>query len=469
MNKIVLLIVDDEAGVRESLRLIFCKEFSVCEARSSEEAIRKVKEERPDVILLDILMPGTDGLDTLKQIKADHPAGQVIMLTALNTARTAFAARETGAFDYVTKPFDLNELRLRVYRALEKTELTREVERLKQELERKYGIENIVGKSEPIIEIFKLVSMVANKKSTVLITGESGTGKELIARAIHYNSDRRNKPFVVINCAAIPDTLIESELFGYERGAFTNAFQRKIGHFESANGGSLFLDEIGELGLGTQAKLLRAIETETFIRLGGTQESEVDVRIIAASSRDLEKLSKTKEFRPELFYRLNVVSLHLPPLRERHEDVPLLVNHFLRLKAHENGMAPKNLSPEVIDCLMSYSWPGNVRELENLIERLTVLSPHETVLLKDLPEGVRNPDQSHSLKEKVLKGSCPLNDAVNEFERQIIAKALQKTGFNRTKAASLLGTSKRILRYRMEKLNISEENQISGGTKLSDQ
>jgi DNA-binding NtrC family response regulator len=467
MSQPSLLVVDDEAGVRESLRLIFGKDFQIREAKSSEEAVRAVKEEQPDIILLDILMPGSDGLEILKRIKAIDPEGQVIMLTALNTARTAFTAKETGAFDYVTKPFDVDALRLRVEHALEKVQLSRELERLKEEVGRKYGIGNIVGRSKPMLDIFKTVSIVASKKSTVLITGDSGTGKELIARAIHYNSERRAKPFVVVNCAALPDTLIESELFGYEKGAFTNAYQRKIGHFEMAHGGTLFLDEIGEMGLPTQAKLLRAIETETFTRLGGTEESKVDVRVIAASNRDLEKSAKTGEFRPDLFYRLNVVSLHLPPLRERREDIPLLMDHFLRLKAEEHSLSPKTVAPEVVDFFMSYPWPGNVRELENLVERLTILSPHETIMLQDLPEAVRTQDHASSLKDEVLKGSRPLSEAVDEFEREVIVKALEKTGFNQTKAASLLGTSRRILRYRMEKLKISEENLASNNTKVS--
>ncbi|MEK7378673.1 MAG: sigma-54 dependent transcriptional regulator, partial [Candidatus Binatota bacterium] len=287
------------------------------------------------------------------------------------------------------------------------------------------------------------------------------------ARAIHYNSDRRAKPFVVVNCAALPDTLIESELFGYEKGAFTNAHQRKIGHFELAHGGTLFLDEIGELELGTQAKFLRAVETETFTRLGGTEEIKVDVRVVAASNQDLEKLAGAGEFRRDLFYRLNVVSLHLPPLRERGEDIPLLLDHFLRLKAQENSTSPKTLSAEVVDCMMSYPWPGNVRELENLVERLTILSPHESVVLADLPQGVRFRDQTSSLKEKVLEGSHPLSEAVDEFERELILKALQKSGFNQTKAASMLGTSRRVLRYRMEKLQISESDTSPEQTKLS--
>jgi two-component system response regulator AtoC len=458
MNHPLLLIVDDEPGVRQSLQLVFNKSFRVVEAGSAEEAIQRVSEERPDIVLLDIVMPGADGLALLKQMKSLHPDCQVIMLTALNTARTAFTAKGTGAFDYVTKPFDVEELRLRVDHALEKVQLSRELERLKEEVGRKYGIDHIIGKSKQITDVFKAVSMVAGKKSTVLIQGESGTGKELIARAIHYNSDRRSKPFVVVNCAALPDTLIESELFGYEKGAFTNASQKKVGRFELAHGGTLFLDEIGELNLGTQAKFLRAVEQETFTRLGGTDEIKVDVRVIAASNRDLETMAKAGEFRPDLFYRLNVVSLFLPPLRDRREDIALLLDHFLKLKAKEHSMPPKGLSPEVVDFFTAYYWPGNIRELENLIERVTILTPHETIMLRDLPESMRATDQTATLKEDVLSGSRPLSDAVDEFERELIVKALQRTGFNQTKAASLLGTSRRILKYRIEKLKINESS-----------
>jgi len=467
MAQPVLLVVDDEAGVRQSLQLVFNKTYRVLEATSADEAIQRVADEKPDVVLLDIVMPGADGLAVLKQMRSVHADCQVIMLTALNTARTAFTAKGTGAFDYVTKPFDVEELRLRVEHAFEKAHLFRELERLKEEVGRKYGVEHIIGRSKQIIDVFKAVSMVAAKKSTVLITGESGTGKELIARAIHYNSDRRSKPFVVVNCAALPDTLIESELFGYEKGAFTNASQKKIGRFELAHGGTLFLDEIGELNLGTQAKFLRAIEQETFTRLGGTDEIKVDVRVIAASNRDLETMAKAGEFRPDLFYRLNVVSLFLPALRERPEDVALLLDHFLRLKAQEHAMAPKALSPEVVDFFTSYYWPGNIRELENLIERLTILTPHETIMLRDLPVGMRSTDQAATLKEDVLSGSRPLSEAVDEFERELIVKALQRTGFNQTKAASLLGTSRRILKYRIEKLKINEPSDSGEEAKLS--
>jgi two-component system, NtrC family, response regulator AtoC len=467
MSQPSLLIVDDEAGVRQSLHLVFNKMYRVLEATSADEAIQRLADERPDVVLLDIVMPGADGLAVLKQMRSIHTDCQVIMLTALNTARTAFTAKGTGAFDYVTKPFDVEELRLRVEHAFEKVHLFRELERLKEEVGRKYGVEHVIGRSKQILDVFKAVSMVATKKSTVLITGESGTGKELIARAIHYNSDRRSKPFVVVNCAALPDTLIESELFGYEKGAFTNASQKKVGRFELAHGGTLFLDEIGELNLGTQAKFLRAIEQETFTRLGGTDEIKVDVRVIAASNRDLETMAKAGEFRPDLFYRLNVVSLYLPPLRERPEDIALLLDHFLRLKAQEHSMASKSLSPEVVDFFTSYYWPGNIRELENLIERLTILTPHETIMLRDLPVGMRSTDQTATLKEDVLSGSRPLSEAVDEFERELIVKALQRTGFNQTKAASLLGTSRRILKYRIEKLKIHEPNDGGEEAKLS--
>ena len=447
--------------------MVFNKIYRVIEAASADDAMQKLSDERPDVVLLDIVMPGADGLVVLKQMKSIHPDCQVIMLTGLNTARSAFTAKGTGAFDYVTKPFDVEELRLRVEHALEKVLLSRELERLKEEVGRKYGIDHIIGRSKQIIDVFKAVSMVAAKKSTVLITGESGTGKELIARAIHYNSDRRSKPFVVVNCAALPETLIESEIFGYERGAFTNASQKKVGRFELAHGGTIFLDEIGELNLGTQSKFLRAIEQETFTRLGGTDEVKVDVRVIAASNRDLEQMAKVAEFRPDLFYRLNVVALFLPPLRERRDDIPILLDHFLKLKAQEHSIVAKTLSPEVIDFFTSYNWPGNIRELENLIERVTILTPHEMITLRDLPVGIRATDQTATLKEDVMTGSRPLSDAVDEFERELIVKALQRTGFNQTKAASLLGTSRRILKYRIEKLKINDPNDTDDEVKLS--
>jgi two-component system response regulator AtoC len=372
-----------------------------------------------------------------------------------------------GAYDYIPKPFRPDEVVLTLRKAEERERLRHTVASLRAQLDTGGpAMRAVVAESAGMRAALDLVARVAEHKSTVLITGESGTGKELIARAIHYNSDRRSKPFVVVNCAALPDTLIESELFGYEKGAFTNASQKKVGRFELAHGGTLFLDEIGELNLGTQAKFLRAIEQETFTRLGGNDEIKVDVRVIAASNRDLETMAKANEFRPDLFYRLNVVALVLAPLRERPDDIALLLDHFLRLKAQEHSIAAKSLSPEVVDFFTSYYWPGNIRELENLIERLTILTPHEMIMLRDLPVGMRSTDQTATLKEDVLSGSRPLSEAVDEFERELIVKALQRTGFNQTKAAALLGTSRRILKYRIEKLNINDPNDPDEEAKL---
>ena len=345
--------------------------------------------------------------------------------------------------------------------------LERENGYLREQARSSVGMARIVGQSRALQQTLSLVERVAPTDAGALILGETGVGKELIAEAIHARSARADRAMVKLNCAALPDTLIESELFGYERGAFTNASQKKLGRFELAHSGTLFLDEIGELNLGTQAKFLRAIEQETFTRLGGTDEIKVDVRVIAASNRDLEQMAKAAEFRPDLFYRLNVVSLFLPPLRERREDIALLLDHFVRLKAQEHSIAVKNLSPEVVDFFTSYAWPGNIRELENLVERLTILTPHETILLRDLPLGMRSTDQTATLKEDVLNGSRPLSDAVDEFERELIVKALQRTGFNQTKAASLLGTSRRILKYRIEKLKINDPNDSEAEVKLS--
>jgi DNA-binding NtrC family response regulator len=410
------------------------------------------------------MMPGMDGLEVLRRIKELDPDAQVIMLTALDTARTALIAKEAGAFDYLTKPFDVNEIRLRVERAFEKNDLAREVRRLQEEVGRRYGVESIVGGSKPMLELFRAVRVVATKKSTVLITGESGTGKELVARAIHFNSDRSSGPFVVVNCAALPDSLIESELFGHERGAFTTAYQRRVGRFELADHGTLLLDEIGELKPALQAKLLRVIETETFCRLGGTREIKVDVRILAATNRDLERAVLSGEFREDLFYRLNVISLALPPLRKRKEDIPLLLSHFLRLKAKEGDLPLRLLSPEVVDCLQAYPWPGNIRELENLVERLTVLSPRETVTIEDLPAKFRQNRESLLLEDETGK---PLGEAVDQLERGLILDALQKSGFNQTKAATVLGTTRRVLRYKIEKLQINDKGPVELVTKLS--
>jgi DNA-binding NtrC family response regulator len=378
------------------------------------------------------------------------------MLTATKTLKTAIQAMKLGAFHYITKPFDVDDLRAHLDKATEQAALVREVEELRTEVGRRYHIENVIGRSPRMQEVFKTVLTVAPLKTTVLITGESGTGKELIAKAIHYQSPRARRQLIPLNCAAIPETLLESELFGHEKGSFTDAHTRKLGQFEMAHEGTLFLDEIGEMGASTQAKLLRVLEHGEFLRVGGTKPINVDVRIIAATNRDLALAMKEGTFRPDLYYRLNVVTVHLPPLRERRDDLLLLIRHFAQAKAREMNIPEKSFRPEAIDVLMRYHWPGNVRELENLIERLLVLVDGPSIGPDDLPEQVRRSEHDPgTIKEQVLQGRKSLGSAVDEFEREIILEALGQTDFNQTRAAEMLGTTRRILKYRMDKLGIS--------------
>jgi DNA-binding NtrC family response regulator len=452
-----VLIVDDEAGVRESLRMVLKDGWECIAADSAARAMDVLAIEPLDAVLLDIVMPGTDGLELLEDIRSRYPKLPVIMLTATKTVKTAVGAIKRGAVDYVTKPFDVDELRVILEKATENAALKREVEQLRSEVGRRYQIENVVGKSAKMQEVFRRVLTVAPLKTTVLITGESGTGKELIAKAIHYGSPRAQKSLVTLNCAAIPETLLESELFGHERGSFTDAHQKKLGQFELAHEGTLFLDEIGEMGPGTQAKLLRVLEHGEFLRVGGQKPVSVDVRIIAATNRDLSAAMQDGSFRPDLFYRLNVVSVTLPPLRERRDDLVLLLRHFAQQKSTEMGVGEKHFKPEAVDALLRYPWPGNVRELENLIERILVLSEGPIIGLDDLPDQVRRSEASPgSIREQVLSGRKSLGDAVDEFERDIIFEALHQTDFNQTRAADMLGTTRRILKYRMDKLGITE-------------
>jgi DNA-binding NtrC family response regulator len=359
-----------------------------------------------------------------------------------------------GADDYIVKPFDLEELRIIVHKSLSTRELAKEVEQLRSQMNRTYGFENIIGKSKEMLEIFRVIKQVADSKATILVTGESGTGKELIARAIHYQSSRREKPFVTINCAAIPEALIESELFGHERGAFTSAYEKKIGRFELAHGGSLFLDEIGELSLSTQAKMLRFLEEKEFTRVGSAKNIKVDVRLISATNKNLEESIKKGDFREDLYYRINVVPIHVPPLRDRKEDITLLANHFVKAFYEENQRGPDRISKDTMDLLVSYEWPGNVRELENLIERVTALSTAESITPEDLPVNVRESVRASRLKDAVLGGEISLTKAVEEFEREIIVDGMRRANFVQSKAATRLGISRRILKYKLDKLKI---------------
>ena len=451
-----VLIVDDELGVRESLRMALKGAYEVTAVGSAPEAVQALAASPPDVVLLDIVMPGVDGMALLEELRSRFPNLPIIMLTATKTVKTAVQAMKLGAFHYITKPFDVDDLRAHLDKASEQAALVREVEELRSEVGRRYHIENIVGRSARMQAVFKTVLTVAPLKTTVLITGESGTGKELIAKAIHYQSPRARRSLVTLNCAAIPETLLESELFGHEKGSFTDAHTRKLGQFELAHEGSLFLDEIAEMGPSTQAKLLRVLEHGEFLRVGGTKSINVDVRIIAATNRDLALGLKEGTFRPDLYYRLNVVTVHLPPLRERRDDLLLLIRHFAQQKAHDMGIAEKTFKPEAVDTLMRYHWPGNVRELENLMERLLVLSEGPTIGIEELPDQVRRSEQDPgTIREQVLQGRKSLGDAVDEFEREIIVEALGQTDFNQTRAAELLGTTRRILKYRMDKLGIA--------------
>jgi two-component system, NtrC family, response regulator AtoC len=450
-----VLIVDDEPGVRESLRMALKGEYEPVAMGSGPEALDFLSGNAVDVVLLDIVMPGMDGMQLLEELRTRFPQMPVIMLTATKTLKTAVAAMKLGAYHYVGKPFDVDELRAILDKATERAALVKEVEELRTEVGRRYQLDNIIGRSPKMQEVFRTVLTVAPLKTTVLITGESGTGKELIAKAIHYQSPRARRPLVTLNCAAIPETLLESELFGHEKGSFTDAHTKKLGQFELAHEGTLFLDEIGEMGPATQAKLLRVLEHGEFLRVGGTKPVNTDVRIIAATNRDLTAAMKDGTFRADLYYRLNVVTVHLPPLRERRDDLVLLIRHFTQVKSGEMGIAEKAFKPEAVDVLLRYPWPGNVRELENLIERLLVLSEGPVIGPDDLPEGVRRGEQDPgTIKEQVLQGRKSIGDAVDEFERDIILEALGQTSFNQTRAADMLGTTRRILKYRMDKLGI---------------
>jgi len=448
-----ILIVDDEVSVRDSLRMIFKKDYQVIMAGSAEEAIIKVKSEEPDLIFLDIIMPEKDGMQALKEIRGMHPQIPVIMLTATKTLKTAVEAMKLGAYDYITKPFDVEELKLIAQKALESRDLRRENRRLQGEVEERYHFDNIIGKSKGMRDIYATIRQIAEKNSTVLIHGESGTGKELVARAIHYNSHRKNKPFVAVNCAAIPETLIESELFGHEKGAFTDAQTRRIGHFELADQGTLFLDEVSELILPTQAKILRALQERDFVRVGGGKTISVDVRLITATNKNLEEMMARGAFRSDLFYRINVVPLTIPPLRKRKEDILLLAKHFLDKHA---GVGKKKISPEAMDILIAYDWPGNVRELENIIERIVVLTTSDTITPDDVPPSLKTESRVELIKLGVLDGRISFEDAEREFERDIIIEALKKSNFVQTRAADLLGISRRILKYKMDKYSIAE-------------
>ncbi len=435
-NNDTILVVDDENGVRQSFNMVLKDKYHVLLAETGQEAMDIFRKNSVDLILLDILLPDIDGLDLLSKLVETDPNTEVIMVTAVNEIQSAVKAIKLGAYEYIIKPFVVDDVLTVINRALEKRRLVKEVAYLRNELERYHPFEKMVGKNRKMRKIFELISTIAISNGTVLVQGESGTGKELVARAIHNLSNRRREPFVVINCAVIPPTLMESKVFGHNRGAFTGAVATSIGKLELADRGTVFLDDIDSLDVNMQAKLLRIIQEKEFERLGSPKVIKVDVRFVAASNKNVKKLISQGKFREDLYYRLNVFPIWLPPLKERGEDVLLLLDHFLELNSQKTGKPPKRFSKRAVKVLMEYDWPGNVRELENLVERLFTITEGPVIHL----EG----HTSFNISDKEIKG-LPLKEAVSIFEKKYISEVLESVDGNRTKASDKLGIHRNTL------------------------
>jgi DNA-binding NtrC family response regulator len=441
----VVLVVDDDPGLRESFHLILEDEYEVVEAADGATALGILRASQVDLVLLDIRLPEMDGIEVLERIKAIDEAVEVILVTAVKTVRTAVAAMKLGAFDYLTKPFEEDELLALIRRALERRSLEREVVFLRSELARQQDFDELVGQHPEMQKLYHLIAQVARTTTTVLIAGESGTGKELVARAIHRQGPRRDRPFVPVSPAALSDSLVESELFGHERGAFTGAFQRKVGRFEMAHGGTLFLDEISLIRPELQAKLLRVLQEREFERVGGTRSIRFDARIIAATNVDLKQAVTDGRFREDLYYRLHVVPITVPPLRERREDIPLLAQHFVRQYSQQFNRRIEGLSPEAMAVLQEYRWPGNVRELLNVVERLVALAEGPVIGLSDLPLDLLVPEQ----RVRPPAAGFSLVEATEDFERQIVLRILERVRWNVSEAARLLGVHRNSLKVKL--------------------
>jgi two-component system response regulator AtoC len=450
-----ILVVDDEENIRVVLRTLLRRNaYEVETAGSGEEALSLVDSFGPDCVLTDVRMPKMGGLDLLATLKAKGNEATVIVMSAYGNTDMAIEAMKAGAYDYIQKPFRPDEVVLTLRKAQERESLRRENRALREEIRKEQKFEDILAKSAPMQEIFRTIAKVANYKTTVLVTGESGVGKELVARAIHQRSGRRGSAFVPVNCGAIPENLLESELFGHRKGAFTDAVQDRRGLFEEAHHGTLFLDEIGELPLGLQVKLLRVLEDEKIRRLGEVRDIAVDVRIIAATHRDLLAETKASRFREDLFYRLNVLPIHVPPLRDRREDIPLLIEHFVNRNNRRLGTSIDGLDTEARRLLYEYGWPGNVRELENTIERALVLSEGDRILAADLPERVR--EARDPVQMQLASGELSVKKTMRVIEELLIRRALQKTKGNRTRAAEILEISHRALLYKIKDYQITD-------------
>ena len=453
-----ILVADDEQSMREFLDIMLRKEgYKVSLAPNGEEVLKLLEKDIFDLILMDIRMPRLDGISTLKKIKAISPETIVIMITAYASADTAIKAMKEGAYDYITKPFKVEEIKLIIKNALEKKNLQKENILLKQVVRDRYHFGNIIGQSPKMMALYDLLEKVSPTKTNILIAGESGTGKELVAKAIHYNSVRKEKPFVTLNCGAIPESLIESELFGHMKGAFTDAIATKKGLFEVADEGTIFLDEISELPLLMQVKLLRVLQDKEFKRVGGTEDIRVDVRIISATNKDLEEAVKEKHFREDLFYRLNVIQIKLPPLRDRKEDIPILAGHFLKKYSEELNKNILKTSPEALQILLNYEYPGNVRELQNIIERAVALESSQELTVHNLSSYLSEQPllRKGPIDIEIPNEGIDLEKMVEDLERTLLLKALHKTKGIKKKAAELLRINFRSMRYRLEKYGLN--------------
>jgi len=456
-----ILIVDDEAFIRENLERILADDgYRPFSTDSSEEAVRRVSEEEIDLVLLDLNLGHRSGLDVLRELREIDPEVLVIIITGYGTVESAVEALKLGAYDYIKKPFKADAIHLIVKLALETQNLRREVRHLKREGSAQFGETDMIGSSPQLLQVFHQIQEVAkHEHATVLINGESGTGKELVARAIHQLSPRKERPFVEINCGSLPFNLLETELFGHERGAFTDAKNRKIGLIEESNGGTVFLDEIGEMDLNLQVKLLRVLEDRKIRRLGGVRNIDIDVRVIAATNRDLKQAIDDREFREDLYYRLNVFPIHMPPLRERREDIPQLLDHFFKRFSREFNKAIRDVSRPAIDLLMRYHWPGNVRELRNVVERICIMHNAEVITPEMLPREIWGgpPRREVPFSFEIPPEGIVVEEIINQVEKDLISKALAITGGNVAKTSRLLNLPRGTLRYKLEKYQLAEQ------------